>query len=317
MKKRLSIISLILILALTLGALIGCTASNKSSELRGDGAAPNPEYNYSQGSNHGSPDNGIGTLPTGSIDNPNAKIIKNANANISTNNFDEFLKKLYEKINLFSGYTDSEAVGSLHHGNRYADISIRVPAESLDGFKDQLSDIGKLTYYSATKQDVTLTYATLKAELDTLSAEAVVIEELFVIAKASGDLTKISEIEKRLTEIRLRIAKIDAEIRVYDNQIAYSTLKLAVIETENEAVAEEEKNAFVRIGENLKTGFSNVWSFIVEVFIFLLSALPYVIITCALAGIAAVVAILCVKRIKKRRAQKSERSKDEDINKKD
>ncbi len=316
MKKRLSIIALILILALTLGALIGCAASDKSSELRGDGAAQNPEYNYSQGSNHGGSDNGISTLPTGSIDNPNAKIIKNANANISTSNFDDFLKKLYEKISLFSGYTDSEAVGSLHYGTRYADISIRIPAASLDTFKDELSDIGKLTYYSATKQDVTLTYATLKAELDTLSAEAVVIEELFGIAKASGDLTKISEIEKRLTEIRLRIAKIDAEIRVYDNRIAYSTLKLTVNETENEAAVEEEKNAFVRIGENLKTGFSNVWSFIVEVFIFLLSALPYVIITCVLAGIAAAVAFLCVKRIRKRRKQKTERSEGEDTTKK-
>ena len=239
---------------------------------------------------------GIGNLPSGGVDNPNAKIIKTASANIRTLTYDNFIEKTYLKITELGGYTDSESFsGSAPY--RYAYIVVRIPADKLDSFKEELSALGTLTSYTADKQDVTLTYSTLKAKVDTLTLEAAAVEELFEIAKASGNLSEISSLQTKLYDLRLEINQATAQLNAYDNSIAYSTVKLTVNETK-EYIPQpepEKKGAFKRIGENLKENLTDIAHFFVEFFVWFVSAIPYLIIF-GIIGSGIVFVIISLKR---------------------
>ena len=274
MKKGriLVFVLIVMILSLTL------TACNASSGKDSYNSAPSIDKGegYYGSDGEGS---GIGSLPSGGIDNPAAKIIKIADASVKTLDYDAFIESVYAKITELGGYTDGETFrGSTP--SRAASITVRIPADKLDAFKSALGDIGTLTYYSAKKLDVSLEYATLTARIDTLTLEIGVVEELFEIAKNKGDLGSISSLEGRLSSLKLELAEARAEIAVYDNSISYSTVNLTVNEYKEaeEPEPEVKKGAFARIGENLVTNFKDIGSFFVELFVFLVSALPYLLL---------------------------------------
>ena len=199
---------ILIILLMTVSMLASCGSANKDDYAGGDyyeNSAPSkaPTLDSSNGSSN---DGGIGNVPSGGIDNPAAKIIKTANAEMSTTEYDKFLTDLYAKITEFSGYNDGETFsGSGKY--RKATVTVRIPAARHEEFKSALSGLGTMTYYSAKKQDVTLTYETLKAEVDTLTAEIEIVEELFEIAKQSGNLNEISNVEEKLTELEALLSR--------------------------------------------------------------------------------------------------------------
>ncbi|MBQ9070025.1 MAG: DUF4349 domain-containing protein [Clostridia bacterium] len=297
MKKQTLRYHFILFSVILVFSLVFITSCSKSLAA-GDSDA---SYNKSEIYYENSSDSGIGTLPTGGTENPNAKIIKNASAEIRTLTYDDFTEKLYLKITELGGYTDSESFsGSAPY--RYAYITIRIPADKLDDFKTELSSLGTLTRYSATKQDVTLTYTSLKAKVDTLKLEADAVEELFEKAKTTNDLAQISSLQSKLYDLRLEINQAEAQLAAYDNSIAYSTVKLTVNEIKEHVVVEpEKKNAFERIGENLKENLSDIGNFFVDFFVWFVSAIPYFIIF----GVIGTGAVFIIIAIKKRRSVNS------------
>ena len=272
MKKGRIFIFVLIVMILSL-TLTSCNASGKDYN-----SAPSIEKGEGYYGSDGE-GGGIGSLPSGGIDNPSAKIIKIADASVKTLDYDAFIESVYAKITELGGYTDGETFrGSTP--SRAASITVRIPADKLDAFKSALGDMGTLTYYSAKKLDVSLEYATLTARIDTLTLEIGVVEELFEIAKNEGDLASISSLEGRLSSLKLELAEARAEIAVYDNSISYSTVNLTVNEYKEaeEPEPEVKKGAFARIGENLVTNFKDIGNFFVELFVFLISALPYLLL---------------------------------------
>ncbi len=303
-RRSSKIFAILLVFLLAVTLIVSCGASsNKDGMMNGADYVPDDYYTDKGNGSAGSSGSGegIGNVPTGGIDNPSAKVIKTAYATVSTDKYDDFLTTLYSKITELSGYTDRETFSG-RKDYRSASITVRVPAEKLEKFKEELSGIGTLTFYSAEKQDVSMTYATLVAKIDTLTLEVGVVEQLFDIAKADGDLARIAELEARLTDLRLQIAEAKAQLSVYDNSIAYSTVYLTVNESiERVAIpdVEEEKSAFERIGENLASGFRSVGNFFVELFVFLISAIPYLLVISLFASIPLIIIILSVRKKKK------------------
>lgn len=293
LKLKITAIILTLLIAVSLFASCGAKSDNWSGgDAYMENSAPVPS-DKGEGSS-----NGLGTVPSGGIDNPSAKIIKKATAEMQTTEYDKFLNDLYTKITEFEGYTDGESFSGSGKYRR-ATVTIRIPAAKLEDFKAALSGLGTMTYYSATKQDVTLTYDILKSEVDTLTAEIVIVEELFEIAKANGDLARITEVEEKLTDLRLRIAKANAQLSVYDNSISYSTVNLTVYEKAviEEPEPEPDPTAFQRIGKNLSNAFKGIGEFFVDLFVFIVSAIPYLLV---ISLFACVPVIIIVRRIKKK-----------------
>ena len=170
------------------------------------------------------------------------------------------------------------------------------PAEKLDELKTHLSSNANLTYYSATKDDVTITYASLKSELETLKEKRDAISALLDDAK---NLSEIQSLTSERYEIDASINKIQSQLNVYDEKIAYSTVHITVNEIKEyvEPEPEEKKGAFVRIWENLGNNLKDIGNFLVEFFVWFASSIPYFIIFGA-AGTGIAFVIMKIKKVK-------------------
>ena len=303
------ILSALLITLALLMTFIGCSKGGAYDSGINGSLSEKPMIGAPEYSGGSSNSDGIGKLPEDGTANPSDKIIKTVTTSMSTTEYDSLIEKLYEAIKTVGGYTDNERIsGSAPY--RTANITIRIPAEKLEEFKTVLSGLGNVTYYNASKVDVSLTYSTLKARVDTLTTEIGVIEELFEIAKADGDISRISELERRLTDIKMQKAEAEAQLAVYDNSIAYSTVNLEVNEV-REYVAPEpepELNAFQRIGRDFVNNLKRVGNFFVEFFVWFIGSLPIIMIWVAIGAAALTLFI----KLRRARAEKNKNTDADD-----
>lgn len=293
MKKQTLWYRLLLFCVTLIIAVLSFTACEKSYDAAGESNSVMPDK--SLGSYEDS-NGGIGNVPTGTPDDPNAKIIKTANATLTTLEYDAFIEKLYLKITELEGYTDSDSFsGSKPY--RYASITARIPTARLDTFKDFLSGNAVLTHYSAKKQDVSIRYATLTAELETLRDKRDAISAL--LEKATT-LSEIQSLTTARADVDTEINKITAELNTYDEKIAYSTVYVNVNETrEYVEPTVEKKGVFKRIGEGFVNSLKGVGTFLVEFFVWFVSAIPYIILIGAI-GTGAFFALAKIRRFKNR-----------------
>ena len=146
-------------------------------------------------------DSGEGTNLTGAV--AGRKIIKNGDLSIQTREFDQFLEDLNRSILSAGGYVESSSInGNSYNKNRMrsADITARIPAENLDAFCDQVSDLGNVTYKNLYTRDVTLTYVDLESHVKALRTEQQTLMELLERAQSVEDIITI---QSRLSEVRI------------------------------------------------------------------------------------------------------------------
>lgn len=295
MKKQTLRYRFVLIAATLLVMALSFVSCAKGSDYRAEADSPSVNKSTSDYESSSNGSSGIGGIPAGTPDEPGAKIIKTANASLSTLEYDTFIENLYAKIVELGGHTDTDTFsGSKPY--RSASITARIPADKLESFKEFLSSSATLTRYSAKKEDVSIRYATLTAELETLTAKKSAIEALLDKATA---LSEIATLTDALYTADASINKIQAELDSYDDRIAYSTVYLNVREV-TEAVESEKKGVFKRIGEGFTDSLESVGRFIVDFFVWFLSSIPQIILIGAV-GTGAFFALRKIRRIKKAR----------------
>ena len=74
------------------------------------------------------------------------KLIKNANLDVETKNFDTFQNTLDKTIDEFEGYVESRQItGDSGSSYRYGTVVARIPAQKLDEFISIVKDAGNVT----------------------------------------------------------------------------------------------------------------------------------------------------------------------------
>ena len=82
---------------------------------------------------------------------------------------------MLEQVSQLEGYVESQSVSGGKAGSgrhRYANLSIRVPAEKVDGFVEEVSGLTNLVSSTRNVQDITLTYSDTEGRVTALETEA-------------------------------------------------------------------------------------------------------------------------------------------------
>lgn len=162
------------------------------------------------------------------------KLIVTEYMNVETTEFDTFITAVNQKVEALGGYIESsEMSGRIEYGNQYADFCIRIPADKLEEFVTAVDEKGTIVYDSKTTEDVTLQYVDTQSHLNALKTEE---ETLLSLLEKAEKLSDVFEIQEELTEVRYQIESYESKLRVYDNQVDYSTIHLNVTEVSREAV---------------------------------------------------------------------------------
>ncbi len=289
-----------LTLCLTVCMLFGCAANGNG----GDNYQAN-DFEVKEEAGSGLTDS------AGSVSSPsttqNEKLVRKVWLNAETEDLDGLLAQIDEKISALSGYVEAREVnnGSAYAARRYrhASITVRIPADQIDGFVTEVSEKANITSSNETTDNITLRYVATESRVKALETEQTRLLELLAKAETMSDLL---EIESRLTDVRGELEEVTSQLRLYDNMVDYGTIYLTLEEVKEYTVTEEPETAWQRMGAGFMENLKKLGDGLVELCIFMVSALPFLI---PLAIIGAGIVVLVRFKGRKKKASSPEEKK--------
>ncbi len=292
MKKIISVILVILLLTLA-----GCGGSAKgdysyaaaeeavmTAPAEAPAAAENGKLTSASGG-------GSSAIPE------NRQWIITIHMSAETEDLDTMTAALDEKITSLGGYVENQNIynGSAYSSRRYrsASLTIRIPADKVDQFTEQISGIANVVRQEKSMEDITLRYVDTESRVTALKTEEARLLELLAKAETMTDLL---EIEARLTDVRYELENHSSRLRTYDNQVDYATIHLDISEVQ-EYTPVEDPTLWERISGGFTDSLEGLWESLQDLLVLLIVVSPYLVVY---GGIGAVV-ILIVRRMKKTR----------------
>lgn len=230
----------------------------------------------------------------------NRKIIEKIEMTLQTKTFDNLILDIEGKVKALGGYVESSEITGREidsNNNRRANFTVRIPKEKSEEFSTFVSKTSVVIRRAVTTEDITLTYVDTESRLEVLKAEKESLEKLLTTASSVEDIITIRE---KLTTVIQDIEAYSSRLRTFDNLVDYTTITLTVQEVERTKVVEKQ-NAWQQIGTNLANNFANLWNGIVDIFVFAISSIPYLIIPAV-----AVVALIFGLKIAKSKKDKKD-----------
>lgn len=302
------------ILIMAAMAMTACSSPNKTMVVQETAAAPHTvagtEGNAADSTNtkadtESSAPGGL-TSTTGPVNvlPSNRKLIRNADLSVETDQFDQLTQTITQQVAAMGGYIENSSVSGgqrLSGGepaSHYASITARIPQEKLDSFISMVEQSGNVTSRDESTTDVTLQYSDLESKKKTLTMEQ---DRIWALLEKADSLDAVIGLEKRLSEIRYELESMESQLRLYDNQVDYSTVNLNIRE-----VRTFTPTSASSIGNRIQSGLSKnvqgLKDFFTAFLIFVVTTIP---IWLPLLIIVIIIFILVSKRHTKKAIKKA------------
>lgn len=302
--KNLMAICLTVLLLLGLGAC-GSSGSDKydaassSASYSGNQSAEMPETTVEEGFDDGAapdPDNIETVRPQ------DRKLITTVTIQAESREYDDFMSWIESRVAGAGGYIESSDMYAYSERERSCDLTLRVPSDKLNGFLQEMGETCNILQRSVTEEDVTLNYVDAESYRDALLVEQ---ERLLELLEKADNLTDIMNIEDRLTTVRYQLQNYESTLRVYDNQIDYSTVHLSVVEVA-ELTEPEPESWGSRALRGMKENAKDIAIFFQELGLFIVTHIP----TLLLLGVIVLIILLATTKYRRearaRRRQQKE-----------
>lgn len=333
----LSRLSAVLLAALVAGSLSGCgggsfSATRKSVAMETtaaamemdsyeaaayDTAAGMPAPGGAPGSSSGfSPEAAPeqGTLTASGTIQPTVtsrKLIRNVDLHVETTEFDTLISSISKTVTDLGGYLESSDISGTsisgsyeYEQRRYASLTARIPSDKLDGFIAQVDTQGNITSRSESTQDVTLQYSDVESRKKSLTIEQ---ERLWALLEKADSVDAVIALESRLSEIRYQLESLESQLRTYDNQVDYSTVRLSVDEVKVFTPTSPD-SVFTRMQKGFQKSLANVGEGLLNFSVWFVTILPVLFVL----AVIALILLLIAKQIlahSVRKAQKNSEQK--------
>ncbi|MCI8528675.1 MAG: DUF4349 domain-containing protein [Lachnospiraceae bacterium] len=275
-------------------AAIMCTGCGGSYDA---GAPRSSEYNSSDSVNMstavegGSYDNGSsGMMPKNDVSTEGIlderKLIKTVELELETKEFEKTMTTIETQIREMGGYIETMDTynGSAYSGSRssrYSNMTIRIPSSKINDYMDSISGAGNMIRRSDKVDDVTLSYVDMESRRDTLRTEQ---SRLLEFLEKADSVETIITLEERLSEVRYQLETMESQLRTIDNLVEYSTVNVKVTEV-RELTPVVKQTAWERISLGFLGSLQNIVDGIVEICIWFVINIPYLVLWAAFIGI--------------------------------
>ena len=219
------------------------------------------------------------------------KIIRTASMTIATQTFEDSLNALKSACEGQNGWIESSSENVNNAtGLRTAYLTLRIPQSALDAYIAGTEGLGRITSRSESAQDVTESYQDTAAHLETQKA---LMARLQALITESADLSDLLELESQIADTQYQIDRLQSSLNSTDRQVSYSTVNITLKEEKTVELTDTTVSLGDRIKSAIVTGVNALESFLADMLVFLVAALPFI-------AIVAVV-VIAVKIIRKRR----------------
>ena len=313
MKRKLFAISLAAILLLA-----GCgggsktaedsqaPASSATSDYEGGNYLPDRENYWDMDSAETAPSEPMpapstpagGSEPSSVYQNPGAKLIRRAELNIQTEQFDQSLEALNQLVNNCGGYFES---ANLYGGGRrdaYATRSgeyvVRIPAQQYNLFLSSTGDLGYVNSKTESSEDVGTQYYDIETRLKTQRTKQ---ERLLALLERAETMEDIISLENALSDVEYQIEMYSSDLRRYAALINFSTFRIYLNEVRQ---ITEEVGETASLGQRMAAGFQASFRDLGQGFQDLLVWVSYnLFLTAVLIGVAVAAVVVGKRELKK------------------
>ena len=296
MKRRLFALTLALLLVLSLAACGG----SKSAEFTAEAPAADMAYPMAPteaeeylGFDSGSTASGGGAAyPTGQ------KLIRTAQMNLETTDFEKAVQGLTDLTEQMGGYFESSSVGKRSNG-RWAEYTVRIPAEKYQAFLDQAGELCHETWRDAQQEDISERYYDTQGRLKT---QQIKLERLQKLLAQAENMEDIITIESAISETEQMIDDLSGTLRHYDGQVDYATVSISLSEVYKLSNVEEVPDSFMsRLGKAFTGGLADFADGLENFAVALAYGWMWLLIL-----VVVVVAVVRVLRKRRRKAKKAD-----------
>jgi hypothetical protein len=166
-------------------------------------------------------------LPAGEKQGPR-KVIYKGSLDLVVKDFAEAeqgLKGIIEKSQAFiDELSEDRRAGS----QRYAKWVVRVPADGVQKFLDQIGSLGSTQYRGLSADDVTEEFVDLAARMK--SKRQLETRLLELVASKAGDIRDLTSLESELSRVREEIERMEGRVRYLSDRVAMSTITITMRE---------------------------------------------------------------------------------------
>jgi len=248
------------------------------------------------------------TSTSGQTGQYSRKLIYNINAELVADDCAAAAEALIALVEESGGYLANSYFSRNSDGElTYASLTLKVPAQQVDGLEQAMSTLGQVRHFDKTGEDITAQYYDVTARLDNAYAQQQVYRDML------ADATTVEEalqVQAALDEVQERIEVFEGQLKLWDNLVSYSTLEVEI--TPTPVLIEDEEGVVLmtwgELGTGIKNGFLNAGKITLNVFGWLIIALACAIIPLAVLAAIITVLVLIIRALikggKKKRAAK-------------
>ncbi len=320
----------------------GCGGSDKANSSAPEGGVSNTAL-YQKGASDGNPaanvnagalgksaDDGNGSnigsdaaaealSPTesagnGSSESTARKLIRTVGISAETEKYDALVSEINSLTVKLGGYIENSSESAAgYYGNndsgRYLSMTLRIPKDKADKLIKTISDAANITSRTENSEDVTLQYTDIDSHKKALQAEE---KRLMDLMEKADKMADIVALEDKLADVRYQIESMESQLRVYDNQVDYTTVNLDITEVKSYSPGKEE-GFWQRISTGFMKSLEGVCRGAVEFAVWFISHIPY--ITVWIVIIFAVIRVCMMIKKRKGLLGKKNRKENKDCQK--
>lgn len=232
-----------------------------------------------------------------------AKMIRTATLSMETTAFDDAVTGLSGLTERLGGYYENSSVWSGGSGYRWADYTVRIPAENYKAFLDQAGGLCHLISSDEGQQDVSEVYYDTQGRLKT---QQIKLERLQALLAKAELMEDIITIESAISETEQQIDDLSGTLQHYDALVDYATVYVSLQEVYKLSNVEEAPDSFAsRIGSAFTSGWANFTDGLEDLVVALAYGWMWVILL-------VVIAVVVVRVLRKRRGSAAPKFKKQD-----
>ena len=233
------------------------------------------------------------------------KLIRTASLEMETTEFETTNAAVEDLVAQMGGYMEQSNLRNTRSGYRYADYTIRIPAERFTEFLNQAGELCHETWRSVSQEDISEVYYDTQGRLNT---QQIKLERLQELLKKADNMEDIITIESAISETEQQIDNLSGTLRRYDGKVDYATVELTLSEVYKYSNVEEVPDSF---GSRLASSFSRGWNSFVDSMEDLAVSLAYSWMWLVIWVVIIVAAVRVVrKKVRIRRKDKTEKESD-------
>lgn len=213
-------------------------------------------------------------LPTGPM------IIRTSGVTLVTKEFDQARTRIEETVRQHHGYVGDLNVTGAAGSGRTLQATLRIPANELDAALAEVKKLGRVEGESQNGQDVTSQYVDLQARLTNARNTEQRLTDL--LRERTGKLSDVLAVETELARVRGEIEQMEAERKTMLNQVSFATLNATITEDYQAQLQVVPPSTSTRLVNAAVDGYHSMVDGLLGVTLFLLSAVPSLLLWTAI-----------------------------------